>query len=54
MVAICIGQLWFDGLRQAEVEAVRSRGVASKISSRQSVFMQGDTAKQISLIKAVA
>ena len=50
---ICIGQLWvFDGLRQAEVEAVVREALRQKYQAGQSVFMQGDTAKQISLIKA--
>jgi CRP/FNR family transcriptional regulator len=50
---ICIGQLWvFEGLRQAEVEAVVRGALRQRYQAGQSVFMQGDTAKQISLIKA--
>jgi CRP-like cAMP-binding protein len=50
---ICIGQLWvFEGLRQAEVEAVVRGALRQRYQVGQSVFMQGDTAKQISLIKA--
>ena len=50
---VCIGQLWvFDGLPQDELQEVVQRAHRQRYQPGQAVFLQGESAAQISLIKA--
>lgn len=49
----CIGQLWvFEGLPQDKMKEVVQRALRRQYQTGQSIFVQGDSAEQISLIKA--
>ncbi len=51
--AVCIGQLWvFEGLQPDDMREVVERATRKRYGLGEAVFMQGDAAKQISLIKA--
>jgi CRP/FNR family transcriptional regulator len=48
----CIGELWlFSGLKQEELIAVGQRAIRSNFEPGQTVFLQGDRAQSIFLIK---
>ena len=50
---VCIGQLWvFEGLRPEELQEVVHQALRRRYQAGQPVFIQGDVAEQISLIKA--
>lgn len=51
--SVCIGELWlFDGLTPSELEAVAAKAKRSRYGSREAVFVQGDRAQSIFLIKS--
>ena len=50
---LCIGQLWvFEGLPGEETLEIAKRALRRRYHAGQAVFRQGDTAREISLIKA--
>ena len=49
----CIGELWlFEGLGREELEPLASRAVRARYKAGQTVFLQGERAQSIFLIKS--
>jgi CRP/FNR family transcriptional regulator len=51
--AVCVGHLWlFDGLNEKELMALASQAIRARYRTGQAVFMQGDRARNLFLIKS--
>ncbi len=49
---VCIGHLWiFKNLKEEELKALSDSAIRKKLSKGESLFLQGDPAKEMFLIK---